>query len=73
MVWPLATALDAFGTPAVPDRGLSGLRTGIVSGADAATLAPFLARASVVTPITSGQQAYTLYVRPLLPDETVVG
>jgi hypothetical protein len=73
MAWPLATPLDAFGIPAVPDRGISGLRTGVVSGADAAALAPFLATANLLTPITSGGQSYTLYVRPLLPDETAGG
>ena len=70
MAWPLATPLGAFGTPALPDRGITGLRSGVVTGSDATALAPFLARASVLTPITSGGQAYTLYVRPLLPDES---
>lgn len=69
LAWPLATTLDAFGTPAVPDRGIAGLRTGVISGTDAATLAPFLARATTLTPIASGGQEYTLHVRPLLPDE----
>jgi len=70
MAWPLATTLDAFGTPAIPDRGIAGLRAGVVRGADAATLAPFLARANAMTPVTSGGKTYTLYVRPLLPDES---
>lgn len=73
MTWPLATALGAFGTLAVPDRGVPGLRTGVVSGSDAVALAPFLERASRLTPITSGGQTYSLYVRPLLPDETGSG
>lgn len=70
VAWPLPTALAAFGTPAVPDRGVAGLRQGAVIGADAATLQPVLAKATVETPFTSGGAAYTLVVRPLLPDET---
>jgi hypothetical protein len=70
MAWPLPTPLAEFGTPAVPDRGVAGLRSGVVLGDDAATLAPFLAAANVLTPVTSGGQAYTLFVRPLLPDES---
>jgi hypothetical protein len=70
MAWPLPSTLDTFGRPAVPDRGITGLRVGVAGGADAATLAPFLAQATAITPITSGGKAYTLYVRPLLPDES---
>jgi hypothetical protein len=69
VAWPLATPLDAFGTPAVPDRGIAGLRQGVALGADAATLAPILKRATTETTFTSGGKSYTLYVRPLLPDE----
>jgi len=68
--WPLATTLDAFGVPANPDRGITGLRVGIVRGAGAAALAPFLAKATVLTPVTSAGESYTLYVRGLLPDES---
>jgi hypothetical protein len=67
--WPLATPLAGFGIPAVPDRGIAGLRQGAVLGADAALLAPVLERATTLTAFTSGGAAYTLYVRPLLPDE----
>ncbi len=69
VAWPLATALDAFGRAAVPDRGIAGLRTGVVLGADAATLAPVLAAATQATAFTSDGKEWTLYVRPLLPDE----
>lgn len=69
VAWPLATPLDAFGTPAVPDRGIAGLRQGAVLGPDAATLGPILAKATVETAFTSGGASYTLMVRPLLPDE----
>ena len=69
VAWPLSTPLATFGTPAVPDRGVAGLRSGVVLGADAATLGPTLAAASTGTAFTSGGTAYTLWVRPLLPHE----
>lgn len=69
IAWPLATALADFGTPAVPGRGIAGLRQGVVLGADAALLAPVLQRATTLTAFTSGGSSFTLYVRPLLPDE----
>jgi hypothetical protein len=68
--WPLSTPLATLGTPAVPDRGIAGLRQAAVFGADAAILAPVLERATTLTAFTSGGASYTLYVRPLLPDET---
>ncbi|MGH2407841.1 MAG: hypothetical protein ACRDF7_07190 [Candidatus Limnocylindrales bacterium] len=68
--WPLAGTLDSFGILAQPDRGITGLRVGVVSGPDAAIVGPFLASATMLTPVMSGGRAYTLYVRPLLPDET---
>jgi hypothetical protein len=67
--WPLATALDAFGTPAVPDRGIAGLRQGVALGSDADALTPVLQAATTLTAFTSAGKSYTLYVRPLLPDE----
>jgi len=67
--WPLSMPLDAFGVPAVPDRGIAGLRQGAVFGADAATLGPVLQAATQLTAFSSGGKLYTLYVRPLLPDE----
>jgi hypothetical protein len=69
IAWPLATPLAAFGTPAIPDRGITGLRQGVVLGPDAASLAAVLRLATTLTPFTSGGRSYTLYVRPLLPDE----
>jgi hypothetical protein len=69
VAWPLATPLASFGVPANPDRGVQGLRQGAVVGADASTLAPVLAGATIDTGFTSGGQTWTLYVRPLLPDE----
>ncbi|HET9614584.1 MAG TPA: hypothetical protein VFP22_07215, partial [Candidatus Limnocylindrales bacterium] len=69
VAWPLSTPLDAFGTPAVPDRGVAGLRQGAVVGADAATVGPVFAKATQSTPFTSAGKPWTLYVRELLPDE----
>lgn len=69
VAWPLSTPLDSFGTASVPDRGIAGLRQGVVLGADAATLGPVLARATTETAFTSGGTSWTLSVRPLLPDE----
>jgi hypothetical protein len=69
VAWPLATPLDQFGSPAVPDRGINGLRQGAAFGADAATLGPVLAAANALTGFSSGGNLYTLFVRPLLPDE----
>ncbi len=68
--WPLSTPLAEFGTPATPDRGIAGLRSGVVIGDDAAALTPFLAQLNTLTPVTSEGEAYTLYVVPLLPDES---
>lgn len=70
VAWPLSMPLDSFGIPAVPDRGIAGLRSGIVSGTDADALVRFVATTNVLQPISSGGKSYTLYVRPLLPDET---
>jgi len=69
VAWPLATPLDQFGSAAVPDRGITGLRQGAVFGADATTLGPVLAAANSLTAFSSGGNLYTLFVRPLLPDE----
>ena len=69
VAWPLNPSLDKFGAPANPDRGIAGLRQGAVFGSDAATLGPILATANAQTPFMSAGMLYTLYVRPLLPDE----
>jgi hypothetical protein len=69
IAWPLATPLAGFGAPAVPDRGIAGLRQGAVLGADAATAKPVLERATAISPFTSAGSTFTLYARPLLPDE----
>jgi hypothetical protein len=69
VAWPLAGDLAAFGSPAIPDLGVAGLRSGVVLGADAATLGPALDAATAETSFTSGSASYTLYARPLLPHE----
>src|SRR5205814_10279680 len=69
VAWPLSPALDAFGVPANPDRGIPGLRQGVAFGSDAAKLGPMLAAANAQTAFISAGKLYTLYVRPLLPDE----
>jgi hypothetical protein len=69
VAWPLAVPLGAFGAPAVPDRGIPGLRMGVVTGTDAVTLGAVLAQATQLTAFTSAGRAYTLYARPLLPGE----
>lgn len=69
IAWPLTTGLASFGVPAVPDRGVAGLRSGIALGADAEALAPILATATTATPFTSDGATFTLWVRALLPHE----
>ncbi|HEY8868209.1 MAG TPA: hypothetical protein VIM30_02320 [Candidatus Limnocylindrales bacterium] len=69
VAWPLATPLDRFGSSADPDHGLEGLRVSDVSGNDAAILRGIFDQATELTPFTSGGKSYSLYVRPLLPDE----
>ena len=68
VAWPLDTDLAGFGAPAVPDLGATGLRSGVVAGADAAALAPVLATATPDTAFTSGGRAYRRWVRPPFPD-----
>ncbi len=67
--WPLAAGPADFGVPAVPDLGVPGLRSGIVTGDAAAALAPLLASASATTAFVASGQPYSLWVRPLFPDE----
>jgi hypothetical protein len=69
IAWPLAASLADFGTPAVPSLGVTGLRSGVVLGADAQTLAPILATAPAGAAFTSNGASFTLYVRALLPHE----
>jgi hypothetical protein len=68
VAWPL-TPLASFGQAVTPDRGIDGLRAADVTGTDADLLRPVLRSANALTPFTSDGRTYTLYVRPLLPDE----
>lgn len=67
--WPLTESLADIGTPTVPDRGVTGLRSGVVLGSDATTLGPVLDAAVAGTTFTSGGGTFTVWVRPLLPHE----
>jgi hypothetical protein len=69
MDWPLATAPADFGSPQTPDFGVTGLRSGIVLGADAQAFAAALAGADSQVTLVSGGDDYQVWVRPLLPDE----
>ena len=69
MDWPLSAAPDQFGSPATPDFGVTGLRSGIVLGADATAFAAAVADASSQETFTNSGHAYQVWVRPLLPDE----
>ena len=67
--WPLSTSLAEFGTPATPDFGVTGLRTGAVTGQDATDLGAALASVQGGTLLTSGGQVFQVWIRPLLPPE----
>jgi hypothetical protein len=67
--WPLSTSPETFGAPALPDRGVAGLRSGVVTGTDARTLAAVLATAQAGSVVRSGGSAWSVWVRPVFPDE----
>ena len=69
--WPLDSTLADFGSPQTPNFGVDGLRSGIVSGADALALATALSDATTGTLIVSGGAEYEAWIRPLLPPEIV--
>jgi hypothetical protein len=69
IAWPLATAPASFGSPAAADLGVDGLRSGIVSGLDAGALAAAVASAQTGTDVVASGHAFTLWMRPVLPDE----
>jgi hypothetical protein len=69
VAWPLAGSLDAFGTPATPDFGITGLRTGVAFGDDAPKIAAAFATAAADTLVTSGGTLFQVWIRPLLPPE----
>ena len=69
MDWPLAAAPTDFGSPQTPDFGVTGLRSGIVTGAEAQAFAAAVGAANSQETFTSGGHSYEVWVRPLLPDE----
>lgn len=68
VAWPLPTPLATFGRAASPDFGVSGLRTGVVLGADAMVLGAALGSAAPDSVLTS-DGAWSVWIRPLFPDE----
>ncbi len=67
--WPLAVSLATFGVPAASDFGIAGLRSGIVAGSDATTLAAGLRAVVEGTAISSAGRSWQVWIRPLLPGE----
>jgi hypothetical protein len=68
--WPLAGDPAAFGSPVAADFGITGLRSGIVTGPDAVALAKAVAKAPVSSVMVSGSKAlFGSWIRPLFPDE----
>lgn len=67
--WPLAADPSAFGAPAAASLGVDGLRSGVVVGAEAATLAGALATAAAGTTLTANGVGYRVWIEPLLPVE----
>lgn len=74
IVWPLATALAAFGDSMgdVAGGGINGLPSscGTVTGDDLTTLLPLINQANELSPWKSDGKEYGLLFRPLLPDES---
>jgi hypothetical protein len=48
---------------------MTGLRSGVVTGSDAAKLATAAAGAQIGTPFSVGKAIWQTWIRPLLPDE----
>ncbi len=67
--WPLATPLASFGSPAAANLGVDGLRSGIVTGAEATALSAALQGLPAGGPLESDGQPWSIWVQPLFPDE----
>ncbi|MGH2830626.1 MAG: hypothetical protein ACRDJM_09095 [Actinomycetota bacterium] len=65
--WPLSTPLSSFGTVYNAE---SSTRCGVVRGEDLSALKPSIAQSNSRTPWRSGDKAYQLVLRPLLPGES---
>ena len=66
--WPLSTPLATFGAPGT--GSMTNARCGAVSGADLALLQPLLPKATQITGWKSAGEVFTLFLLPLLPDQT---
>ncbi|MBM4408651.1 MAG: hypothetical protein FJ038_08675 [Chloroflexi bacterium] len=69
IAWPLKAPLAKFGSMQGEPGGFQ-VQCGVVEGADLDTLLPLIAKANTLTPWTSEGKSYSIYVRPLLPDES---
>lgn len=67
--WPLAADPNLLGSPATPDLGVAGLRSGEVAGDDAAAMAKALGSMAAGSDLAYQGHAYRVWVRPMLPDE----
>jgi len=65
--WPLAADPKSFGAPAAANLGVDGLRSGVVSGADAVMLATALAKVPSGSGLTAKGEVYRVWVEPILP------
>ena len=68
LAWPLSTPLATFGAPGT--GSMTNARCGVVSGADLALLQPLLPKATQITGWKSAGAVFTLFLLPLLPDQT---
>ena len=69
IAWPLKAPLAKFGTTMGEPGGFQ-IQCGVVDGADLDTVLPLLEKANVLSPWTSDGKTYSIYARPLLPDES---
>jgi hypothetical protein len=67
--WPLTTDPNQFGAPVASDHGVAGLRSGEVSGDQAAVMATALGSMAANSDLAHQGHAYRVWVRPMLPDE----
>ena len=68
LAWPLSTPLATFGAPGT--GSMTNARCGIVRGSDLGLLKPLFPTATQITGWKSAGKVYTLFLLPLLPDQT---
>lgn len=68
LAWPLAAPLATFGAPGT--GSMTNARCGVVSGTDLALLKPLFPNATQITGWKAAGKVYTLFLLPLLPDQT---